>query len=319
MELASNLSEQIAFNTRPKNEEHMLIVIDTSAHEEHFSQPLQTNNKQFKLAVTFLTGYNGIFNVTDKDIKFFFAKSISDDFIQFTKPTGAYKIESLNNENKRIIIDGKDYTEANYPFTIKQNSSTLGIIIEISKQKPLVRFIPNDCIRNLLGFNPTTPCEYYNQSPNPVDTPSFDNIFPGCNITQGMIFKGRRSRIIHNFTMDVDPVYKQIENFRGGVQRYMMESKNVVSSICLKLKNENNQLISFNGHLIPSVETQLISNEATQNNYKMSYDQYYTKRRLISDMIVQVDIASAQQVKNPKHLIRAHQTKDSINAPDKNI
>ena len=37
--------------------------MDKSTHEEHLSQPLQTNNKQFKIAVTFLSGYNGIFNV----------------------------------------------------------------------------------------------------------------------------------------------------------------------------------------------------------------------------------------------------------------
>ena len=52
MELPNNLLEQIAFNTRAKIEGHMLIVMDKS-HEEHLSQPLQTNNKQFKLAVTF--------------------------------------------------------------------------------------------------------------------------------------------------------------------------------------------------------------------------------------------------------------------------
>ena len=63
MELPSKLLEQIAYNTRPKIEEHMLIVMDKSTHEEHLSQPLQTNNKQFKIAVTFLSGYNGIFNV----------------------------------------------------------------------------------------------------------------------------------------------------------------------------------------------------------------------------------------------------------------
>ena len=39
-----------------------------------------------------------------------------------------------------------------------------------------------------------------------------------------MIFK-KRSGIIHNFTLDVDPGYKYIETFRGGVQWYMMESK----------------------------------------------------------------------------------------------
>ena len=42
-------------------------------------------------------------------------------------------------------------------------------------------------------------------SPNPVDILSFDNIFIECDIAQGMIFKGRRSGVIHNFTMDVSP------------------------------------------------------------------------------------------------------------------
>ena len=45
MELPSKILEQIAFNTRPKIEEHMLIVMSKSTHEEHLSQPLQTNNK----------------------------------------------------------------------------------------------------------------------------------------------------------------------------------------------------------------------------------------------------------------------------------
>ena len=55
MELSSKLLEQRAFNTRPKIEEHMLIIMDKSTHEEQLSQPLQTNNKQFEIAVTFLT------------------------------------------------------------------------------------------------------------------------------------------------------------------------------------------------------------------------------------------------------------------------
>ena len=79
MELQSKILEQIAFNTRAKTEEHMLIVMNKSTHEEHLSQPLQTNNKQFKIAVTFLTGYNGIFNVTNSNKKFYFKKSIKDD------------------------------------------------------------------------------------------------------------------------------------------------------------------------------------------------------------------------------------------------
>ena len=66
MELSTKILEQIAFKTRSKIEEHILIVINKSTHEENLSQPIQTTNKQFKIAVTFLTGYNGIFNVTSK-------------------------------------------------------------------------------------------------------------------------------------------------------------------------------------------------------------------------------------------------------------
>ena len=171
MELPSKLLEQIAFNTRPKIEEHMLIVMDKSTHEELLSQPLQTNNKQFKIAVTFLRGYNGAFNVTNENNKFFFKKTISDDdgFVQVTIPPGAYEIEALNNEIKRIIIDEEHYIEANYPFKIKPNFSTLGSIIEISPQGPIISFMFDDSIKDLLGLHAITLYEEYNLSANPVD------------------------------------------------------------------------------------------------------------------------------------------------------
>ena len=56
-------------------------------------------------------------------------------------------------------------------------------------------------------------------------------------------------------------------------------------------------------------------NEATQNNYKLSYDEWFTKRRIISDTITQLDIGSSQNVQSPKYMIGAHQTRDRIDAP----
>ena len=251
MELPSKLLEQIAFNTRPKIEEHMLIIMDKSTHEEHLFQPLQTNNKSFKLAVTFLSAYNGIFNVTNRNNKFYFKKNLIDeDFIQIRIPEGAYEIESLDDEIRRILIDKEYYTETYYPFKIKPNISTLGSIITLSTKGPIIGFVFDDSIGSLLGFNETILWEEYNLSQNPVDILSFDNIFIETDIAQGMIFKGKRTGIIHNFTMDVDPGYKYIEKFRGGVSWYMLESKDFISSINLKLKNENGQLVSFNGQSV---------------------------------------------------------------------
>ena len=73
-----------------------------------------------------------------------------------------------------------------------------------------------------------------------------------------------------------------------------------------------NNLYLYVPNLIPSVETQVMFNEATQNNYKISYDEWFTERRIISDTITQLDIGSSQNVQIPKFLIGAHQTKDRI-------
>ena len=152
----------------------------------------------------------------------------------------------MNDEIKRIIIDDEHFTEENYPFKIKLNFSTLGSFIEISNQESAISFRPSGSIGSLLGFNKRTIFDEYNLSDNPVDILSFDNIFLECNISQSMLFKGKRSGIIHNQVMDVSPGYRYIEKFRGGVLWYMMESKDIISSICFKLKNENGNLVSFN-------------------------------------------------------------------------
>ena len=251
MELPSKILEQIAFNMRPKIEEHMLIVMDKSTHEEHLFQPLQTNIKQFKIAITFLSAYNGIFSVTNSNNKFYFFESMSDeDHIQITIRPGVYEIKALNNEIKRIVIDEGHYTEVDYLFFIKPDFNTLGSIIEISPPGPVISFVPNDSTGELFGFDKTTIYEEYNFLPNPVDIISFDNIFIECDIARGMIYRGKQSNIIHNWTMTVNPGYKYVERFFGGISWYMMENKDIISSICFILKNENNQLVSFNGQSV---------------------------------------------------------------------
>ena len=139
MELPSKLLEQTAFTTRAEIEEHLLIVLDDSIHEEHLSRTLQTNKKQCKIAVTIFSAYIGIFNVTNSNNKFYLKKAlINVDFSRIRIPEGVYELESLNNESKWIVTAEEHHTEANYPFTIKPNISTLGSIIQISPQVPIL-------------------------------------------------------------------------------------------------------------------------------------------------------------------------------------
>ena len=93
----------------------------------------------------------------------------------------------------------------------------------------------------------------------------------------------------------------------------------IYTSVDANINVTINNLSLFVPNLIPSVETQFMFIEATQNTCKISFDEWYIERRVKSDMIVQHDIRSAQQVNSPKYLIFSHQTKNRTSAPDKKI
>ena len=86
----------------------------------------------------------------------------------------------------------------------------------------------------------------------------------------------------------------------------------ICKSMTVDINVTINNLYLYVPNLIPSVETQVMFNEATQNNYRIFYDEWFTERRIISDTMTQLDIGSSQNVQSPKYLIGAHQTKDRI-------
>ena len=119
MVLPSKILGQKTFNTRPKIEKDMLVVMNNSNHETNLSQPLQTKIIQFKIAVIFLTGDIGIFSIKSKNVKFYSTVSVNDDDFKKTFPPRAHQIESLNIGIKRNDFEEGFFTEAIYPSTIK--------------------------------------------------------------------------------------------------------------------------------------------------------------------------------------------------------
>ena len=79
-----------------------------------------------------------------------------------------------------------------------------------------------------------------------------------------------------------------------------------------------NNLYLYVPNLIPNVETQVMFNEATRINYKTSFDEWYTEKRVLSDTVTQLDIGTSQHVNSPKYLIGAHQTRTRADTANKN-
>ena len=70
-----------------------------------------------------------------------------------------------------------------------------------------------------------------------------------------------------------------------------------------------NSLYLFVPQLIPNTQTQVMFNEAIMNNCPITFDSWYTERKISNDgRELQVDIGSAQGINSPKYLIAAFQT-----------
>ena len=92
----------------------------------------------------------------------------------------------------------------------------------------------------------------------------------------------------------------------------------IYSSMVDDIKVTINNLYLYVPNFIPNVGTQVMFNEATQNNYEISFDEWYTERRVISDTITQLDIGTSQHVSSPKYLNGAHQTRTRADTANKN-
>ena len=79
-----------------------------------------------------------------------------------------------------------------------------------------------------------------------------------------------------------------------------------------------NSLYLFVPILTPNSETQVLFNESIKNNYTLTFDSWYTERKIVTDGgEFQVDIASSQRTNSPKCLIATHQTEARIGTANK--
>ena len=79
-----------------------------------------------------------------------------------------------------------------------------------------------------------------------------------------------------------------------------------------------NSLCLFAPILTPNSETQVMFNESIKNNYTLTFDSWYTERKIVTDGgEFRVDIPSSQSANSPKYLIAAHQTVDRVGTSNK--
>ena len=100
----------------------------------------------------------------------------------------------------------------------------------------------------------------------------------------------------------------------------MNDLRNIIfTTIATDINITFNRLYLYVPILIPSTTTQVMFNESFMNNYTITYDSWYTERKLSTDgNELQVDNGSAQHIISLKYLLGAFQTESGIGTPNKN-
>ena len=107
---------------------------------------------------------------------------------------------------------------------------------------------------------------------------------------------------------------KLTKNLRFHITLKTNDLQNIVfTTLANDINVTINSLYLFVPILTPNSETQVLFNESIKNNYTLSFDSWYTERKIVTDGgEFQVDIASSQSTNSPKYLIADHQTEARV-------
>ena len=126
-----------------------------------------------------------------------------------------------------------------------------------------------------------------------------------------------------------------LEDIFGFCKTFKKITKNLVFHITLKTNDLQNiiyttiadatqiivtinSLYLFVPIITPNSETQVMFNESIKNNYTLTFDSWYTERKIVTDGgEFRGDIASSQSTNSPKYLIATHQTEARVGTSNK--
>ena len=246
-------------------------------------------------------------NDSNQNVEFIFGENnnyhqIGNDYLEFDITVGNTPGNSTNASVIRLVNNA-------FAFCFKEASITTtgGMDIEINKNVG-----PVSTIMRLLTSKDSDISSYFDESGESV----LDNDNPLKQI------------LINNHPQEVNKgkIKGQLalEHIFGFCQKFKKIKKNIGFHLIFKMNDLQdiiftiiaddinvtiNSLYLYVPQLIPSTTTQVMFNESFMNIYTITFDSWYTERKISNDgRELQVDIGSAQHIKCPKYLISAFQT-----------
>lgn len=195
--------------------------------ESSFQPPLNIDDK-YECGLIYFSALNSIPNINESNNVFAYGNGK-----KIKIPCGAYDLYDIADYIRSKVT--------NCDFMIKPNNNTLKCSIYCSNT---INFDTHNSIGSLLGFqNVKLEANKWHESQNPVNILPLSMIRVECDLIKGTYTNGLPSHILYEFVPNVPPGYRFIEVPQSII--YFPVNKNIISSINIKILNEQGQYIDF--------------------------------------------------------------------------
>lgn len=240
-----------------------------------FPHPIQLNeNKNYKAALTYFSGWNNIHNITEKNNIFKYSTD-GKTYQEIKLIPGAYDITDINSELQRQMKQNGDYNEKtkSYPITLEIFKMGSKVVLNITDELYTVDFnIPerssseqSSSLADLLGFAKIKYRKGYNIAEFTANIINIQTIHIDCDLIESSYIVGKdhetleQSSKAYADTTEVlkRPVIYSFPAFQTSVGSRIIEKpysprfynvhKKYVDSVRIHIYDNNGNDINFNG------------------------------------------------------------------------
>ena len=233
-----SISPLVSYNTSP------------STFTTRFPTPITLSDYEFEIALVNLETWYSFANVTARNNQFRYSVDGGNTWKLISIETGAYELESINDEIQRLMKANGDWDAINdaYFISISANTSTLKSIIDVTNTEYKIDFTISNSISIILGFNSVILSHGRNISDSIVNIIDFNSIFVNCDCINESYVNGISSPVIYSFGPKVSPGYRIVESPVNLV--YLPLNRKTLSEFSVWITDQVGRPIDFRGENI---------------------------------------------------------------------
>lgn len=170
-----------------------------------FNTPIMNINKKYVVSFDRFECDNAFANVDESNNIFRYSTDSGANWKDLKIQTGAYEIETLNKEIRRLMYDNGDYNttaktlDKRFYIILSHNEASQHSVILISNTEYQVDFTIPNTIGEMLGFGEEILKKPYNESRGGIKMDKIDSILVNTNITSGGYFNNTKRPYIFRF------------------------------------------------------------------------------------------------------------------------